>query len=128
MTKFKLLFQLFVLAGVLFPCTLHAANHKAKKAPTLQDFLKKKCTIEDQKNIKKFTHKTKNKIKALEELDLEISQTHNQDDIAKLAKELNTFYNFFQSDQFIAMEIVYKRCGMEIPRRQIEPPFWMPEN
>ncbi len=84
------------------------------------------CTQEDLNLIKKFDPKARNKVKRLSEDTEKIGKAKKE---SRYAKKIEDIWEFFNSDQFLEMERIYKRCDKKIPRPQIIPiQFWMPDS
>lgn len=84
---------------------------------------RKACTREDMISIRKFSHKAKSLSKEYNELsETEIKGSGNRE----FNRIMEKMFNYYVSDEYLAMKVVYKRCNIEMPSAKKKKPFWVP--
>lgn len=110
----KYLLVAVISLGVAFP--VYAADGQ------------KSCSKSDLRDIKAFNPLAKKKVEENEELIANTAQVVSERDAKEFAEDFDRIKSFFRSQEFAAMEKVYERCDMTIPRPMAKQSFWIPED
>lgn len=86
------------------------------------------CTNSHLRDIKVFNGKAKSKLKDYDELIARAPDMATVRDAKEFTEDSKRLIDFFQSDEFAAMEAVYEMCGMVIPRPVAKQSFWIPKD
>ena len=129
----KRLFQILICItslGILSHNDAMAASYTAKrKKPKEQKQITAviKCSKQDLRAIKSFNRTAEKKLEQFYEITETLSMTRSPSKSRSLGKEYNKINNFFLSEEFGFMEVIYKNCGKKIPKPETDEPFWLPQ-
>ncbi len=87
-----------------------------------------KCTNDDLRSIKSYNAMARKKIKDYNELVASSKDVVTDKDAKKFSKDMDRVTDFFDSDETKAMQDVYKRCSMTMPRPMAKQSFWIPKD
>ena len=139
---YKIIFRtllVFVCFGISFAAV--AVDYTARGAHSKKTVSHKvetnQCSDKDIRAIKKFDRKAKNEIEKWYETNEFSSQIvrgttgMTTRELIKMSKKMDTEEllreNFFVSNRYRAMKVVYKRCDRKRPMIQTPSVFWLPE-
>jgi len=89
-----------------------------------------KCSIDDTKKIGKFDRKVRRyvaKSRKLADLAEESKDIDSPRESKKKARWNKKVMDFFLSEEYLQMKVVYERCGKKIPSMELPSAFWVPD-
>ena len=129
---YKTTFQtIFFISCVVISGSALAISYTTKGNKTIQqkeNAQTSQCSDRDLASIKRFNRRAEKKVKEMEELS-EIAEKVNTDREARdFSKDGEKVLEFFISEEYEEMRVVYGQCGLEIPSYNPVPPFWFSQN
>lgn len=85
----------------------------------------KECSDQDRQDIKRFNVTAKKKMQEFDEFMAAKDTVKTPKQATKFSKTYKEFTEFYQSDVFKALSVVYTRCGKKIPVSQTDQLFWI---